>query len=109
MSGAEAVPDSLRRTIVQCVSVACAPAVVYLAYGLRPFFERNFAACCVIVFCAYGVLYGASTSLPGLLQNLFGYDAYVSGLVMSPSGVFPFGGLPGASLFRGPCFVKVSA
>jgi MFS transporter, DHA2 family, multidrug resistance protein len=34
------------------------------------------------------VLYGASTSLPGLLQSLFGYDAYASGLVQSPSGVF---------------------
>jgi DHA2 family multidrug resistance protein len=56
--------------------------------NFRPLGERNFAACCVIVFCAYGVLYGASTSLPGLLQNLFGYDAYVSGLVMSPSGFF---------------------
>jgi DHA2 family multidrug resistance protein len=26
--------------------------------------------------------------LPALLQSLFGYDAFVSGLVMSPSGVF---------------------
>jgi DHA2 family multidrug resistance protein len=49
--------------------------------------ERNLAASCVIIFCAYGVLYGASTSLPGLLQSLFGYDAYVSGLVQSPAGV----------------------
>jgi DHA2 family multidrug resistance protein len=49
--------------------------------------ERNFAASCLIIFCAYGVLYGASTSLPGLLQSLFGYDAYVSGLVQSPSGI----------------------
>ena len=32
--------------------------------------------------------HGASTSLPGLLQSLFGYDAYVSGLVQSPAGVF---------------------
>jgi DHA2 family multidrug resistance protein len=50
--------------------------------------ERNLAASCVIIFCAFGVLYGASTSLPGLLQSLFGYDAYVSGLVQSPSGFF---------------------
>jgi DHA2 family multidrug resistance protein len=56
--------------------------------NFRPLAERNLAACCVIIFCAYGVLYGASTSLPGLLQTLFGYDAYVSGLVMSPSGFF---------------------
>src|SRR5262249_45008884 len=50
--------------------------------------ERNFAVSCIIIFCAYGVLYAASTSLPGLLQSLFGYDAYASGLVQSPSGVF---------------------
>ena len=56
--------------------------------NFRPLAERNLAACCVIIFFAYGVLYGASTSLPGLLQSLFGYDAYVSGLVMSPSGFF---------------------
>ena len=49
--------------------------------------ERNFAACCLIIFCAYLALYGASTSLPGLLQSLFGYDALNSGLVMSPAGI----------------------
>ena len=54
----------------------------------RPLSERNFAASCIIIFCSYGVLYGASTSLPGLLQSLYGYDAYVSGLVQSPSGFF---------------------
>ncbi len=50
--------------------------------------ERNLAAACIIIFCAYAVLYASSTSLPGLLQSAFGYDAYVSGLVQSPSGVF---------------------
>src|SRR5262245_47599087 len=56
--------------------------------NLRVLAERNLAASCIIIFCAYAVLYGASTSLPGLLQSLFGYDAYVSGLVQSPSGIF---------------------
>jgi DHA2 family multidrug resistance protein len=56
--------------------------------NFRAVAERNLAASCAIIFCAYGVLYGASTSLPGLLQTLFGYDAYVSGLVQSPSGLF---------------------
>ncbi len=55
--------------------------------NLRPLGERNFAACCIIIFCAYGALYGSSTSLPALLQTLFGYDAYRSGLVLSPSGI----------------------
>jgi DHA2 family multidrug resistance protein len=49
--------------------------------------ERNLAVSCIIMFCAFGVLYGASIALPGMLQRLFGYDALRSGLVMSPSGV----------------------
>ena len=53
----------------------------------RPLAERNLALTSIIIFCAYGVLYAASTSLPGLLQSLFGYDAFSSGLVMSPSGL----------------------
>jgi MFS transporter, DHA2 family, multidrug resistance protein len=56
--------------------------------NFRPLGERNLAVSCLIIFCAYGVLYGVSTSLPGLLQSLFGYDAYVSGLVQSPAGFF---------------------
>jgi DHA2 family multidrug resistance protein len=55
--------------------------------NFRPLGERNLAVSCLIIFCAYGVLYGVSTSLPGLLQSLFGYDAYISGLVQSPSGI----------------------
>ena len=49
--------------------------------------ERNFAACCLIIFGAFLALYAASTSLPALLQSLFGYDALSSGLVMSPAGI----------------------
>ncbi|MBV9122510.1 MAG: DHA2 family efflux MFS transporter permease subunit [Planctomycetes bacterium] len=49
--------------------------------------ERNLAMACVIIFCAYGVLYAASFSLPNLLQALFGYDAYHAGLVLSPGGI----------------------
>jgi DHA2 family multidrug resistance protein len=56
--------------------------------SFRPLGERNFAASRLIIFCAFGTLYAASTALPGLLQSLFGYDAYVSGLVQSPSGFF---------------------
>ena len=49
--------------------------------------ERNLAVCCVIIFCAFGVLYAASISLPALLQSLFGYDALAAGLVLSPGGI----------------------
>jgi DHA2 family multidrug resistance protein len=56
--------------------------------NFRTLLDRNFRACCIIIFCAYGVLYANTTQLPGLLQSLFGYDATTSGLVLSPAGVF---------------------
>jgi DHA2 family multidrug resistance protein len=49
--------------------------------------ERNFAASCVIIFCAFAALYAASIALPGMLQALFGYDAFAAGLVLAPAGV----------------------
>src|SRR6201987_6017878 len=71
--------------------------------NFRPLRERNFAACCVIIFCAFAVLYAASTSLPALLQSLFGYDALSAGLVMSPAGVGALLAMPfvGRSLGKG--------
>ena len=56
--------------------------------NFRPLRERNFAISCIIIFCAFGVLYGSSTLLPGMLESLFGYDAFHAGLVLSPSGIF---------------------
>ena len=56
--------------------------------------ERNFAACCIIIFCAYLALFAGTKSLLGLLQSLFGYDALKTGLVMSPSGIFAVLAMP---------------
>lgn len=71
--------------------------------NFRPLRERNFAACCLIIFFAFAVLYAASTSLPALLQSLFGYDALSAGLVMSPAGFFAVLVMPlvGRALGRG--------
>jgi DHA2 family multidrug resistance protein len=71
--------------------------------NFRPLRERNFAACCFIIFVAYAVLYASSTSLPALLQTLFGYDALSAGLVMSPAGIFAVITMPfvGRALGRG--------
>src|ERR1700730_13887247 len=71
--------------------------------NFRPLRERNFAACCVIIFFAFAVLYAASTSLPALLQSLFGYDALSAGLVMSPAGFGALVAMPfvGLALGRG--------
>ena len=49
--------------------------------------ERNFAACCIVMFCTMVVVYCGSVALPMLLQALLNYDALASGLVMSPAGV----------------------
>ncbi|MGO9109413.1 MAG: MDR family MFS transporter [Thermoguttaceae bacterium] len=62
--------------------------------NFRPLLERNFALSSILIFSAYAVLLGATTSLPALLQELFGYDALVSGLVMSPSGISAVVALP---------------
>jgi DHA2 family multidrug resistance protein len=55
--------------------------------NLRTLRDRNFRAGCIIIFCAFGVLYANTTTLPALLQSLFGYDATTSGLVLSPAGI----------------------
>jgi DHA2 family multidrug resistance protein len=55
------------------------------------------------VFCAFAILYAASTSLPALLQSLFGYNALSAGLVMSPAGFAALLAMPlvGRALGRG--------
>src|SRR5262249_3578760 len=55
--------------------------------NFRTLLDRNFRFCTIIIFCAFAVLYANTTSLPALLQSLFGYDATTSGLVLSPAGI----------------------
>jgi DHA2 family multidrug resistance protein len=55
--------------------------------NFRVFAERNLTISCVLLFFAFAVLYGASVSLPAMLQELFGYDALRAGLVLSPGGI----------------------
>lgn len=98
---------------VQTLAISFAVGLVALVFwelrhrspvvNFRPLRERNFAACCLIIFCAYAALYGASTSLPALLQSLFGYDALDAGVVMSPGGFFALVAMPlvGLTLGRG--------
>ena len=56
--------------------------------NFRTLKDGNFRSCCIIVGCAYGVLYAGTTTLPAMLQTLYGYDATMSGLVLSPAGLF---------------------
>jgi DHA2 family multidrug resistance protein len=56
--------------------------------NFRPLRDRNLVISCIIISCAFGVLYGSSTQLPAMLESLFGYDAFHAGLVLSPAGIF---------------------
>ena len=71
--------------------------------NFRPLLDRNFWICCVTIFCSFGLLYGSSTLLPGMLEALFGYDAFHAGLVLSPAGFFTIMAIivVGAMLGRG--------
>ncbi len=56
--------------------------------------ERNFAACGLIIYLSFAVLYGANVNLPQMLQELFGYDAFRAGLIMSPGAFFTMAIMP---------------
>jgi MFS transporter, DHA2 family, multidrug resistance protein len=56
--------------------------------NFRTLLDRNFCVCCIVIFLAFATLYANTISLPVLLQSLFGYNATISGLVLSPSGIF---------------------
>ena len=53
--------------------------------------ERNFLACGLIIYVVFTVLYGGNVATPGMLQELFGYDAFHAGLVLSPPVFFTMG------------------
>ena len=55
--------------------------------NLRLLKDRNFLFAGIVVFCAFGVLYGSTVLLPQMLQSLMGYSATMAGLVLSPAGL----------------------
>jgi DHA2 family multidrug resistance protein len=75
--------------------------IAYPIVNLRVLGERNLAMSCVILSCAYAVLYANSFSLPNLLQALFPYDAYRAGLVLSPGGITSLSALVIAGILLG--------
>jgi DHA2 family multidrug resistance protein len=63
--------------------------------------ERNLRMSCIILSCAFAVLYANSFSLPNMLQALFGYDAFRAGLVLSPGGITSISALLVAGILLG--------
>src|SRR5262249_18123961 len=85
----------LRVQTLVILFVACLSGLIFRELRIanplinfRTLADRNFRSCCIIIFCAYGVLYANTTTLPGLLQSLFGYVATTLGLVLSPAWLF---------------------
>lgn len=48
---------------------------------------KSFRMSCIMMFFLGFALYGSSTLLPLMVQSLFGYDATLSGLVLSPGAL----------------------
>ena len=58
--------------------------------SLRGLRDRNLALGCVLIFLLGVGLYSLTTILPVFYQNLLGYDAFKSGLAVSPRGLGSF-------------------
>lgn len=96
--------DSSFIIIFACITVvALTLAVFWLRQQKNPvvdlklFSLRSFSMPCLMIFFVGFALYSSSTLLPMLLQSNFGYNATLSGLVLSPSGIavlcmMPFAG-----------------
>jgi MFS transporter, DHA2 family, multidrug resistance protein len=71
--------------------------------NLRLFKERNFLFCCIIILGLYAMLYSTTYLIPVFLQQLMGYTATTSGIVLSPAGIFTMIEVPfvGFMLTRG--------
>ena len=54
---------------------------------LRIFRDRSYAAGVMLITAVGFMLYGSMVSLPIILQTLFGYSAFESGIVMAPRGL----------------------
>ncbi len=62
--------------------------------NLRLLGERNFLASGLIIYISFAALYGSNVDTPQMLQELFGYDAFRAGLVLSPSAFFTMAMMP---------------
>lgn len=79
------------------LTILCVSTFVFGIYWLLkqtdPFIEvkllkiPSFTAACLIVFVIGFVLYSSNLLLPFLLQSHFGYDATLSGLILSPGAM----------------------
>ncbi len=81
-----------------------AGAITWLLTARKPiinldvFKDRNFAMGCVLIGATGGILYATAVIIPQFAQQVLGYTATLSGLILSPGGIvvivlIPFVGL----------------
>lgn len=77
-----------------CISFLCLTVAIFWLLrqkkpivDLKLFAIPSFGMPCVMIFFVGFALYSSSALLPMLVQTNFGYDATLSGLVLSPSGI----------------------
>ena len=83
------------------ICVACLASAVFWelrrkdpVIKLRMLKDRNFAVGVFMMYALGFTLYGSTVLLPIFLQNLLGYNALTSGLVLSPGGVITMCSMP---------------
>jgi len=86
--------DSSFIIVCSCISAVCLVLAVYWllrqknpVVELRLFKIPSFGMPCIMMFFVGFALYSSAVLLPMLVQTNFGYDATLSGLVLSPSGI----------------------
>lgn len=77
------------------VSISCLGSAVYWllrrddpVVDLRLLANRSFGLGSILIFITGFVLYSSSALLPIMVQSLFGYNATMAGLILSPGAVF---------------------
>jgi DHA2 family multidrug resistance protein len=88
--------DWLQSNLIATLSIiAVAALVIFVVWEwrqphpileLKLFRSRSFAVAALMMFVLGAVLYGSTTLLPLFVQELLGYTAELSGMVLSPGG-----------------------
>ncbi len=85
--------SSFIRIMGTLAALGVAGAITWLLVAKRPivnlkvFADRNFAGACVMIGATGGLLYASAVIIPQFAQTVLGYDATLSGLILSPGGV----------------------
>jgi DHA2 family multidrug resistance protein len=82
------------RTMAVFATIGIAGAITWLVFiakkpvvNLKVFADRNFAGACVMIGAVGGLLYASAVIIPQFAQQVLGYDATHSGLILSPGAM----------------------